>query len=195
MYPAMLNITDKLITIVGGGRVAYRKTKAFLEFGGKVRIISPVCDKRMQVFKKEIEFLSRDYREEDFNESFLVVAATDNQEVNQAIGQYCAARGILCNVIDDIHLSSFIVPAYVKRGDLIISVSTNGKSPSLAKKIKKELSEKYDNSYIDYLDTLGRIREKVIQHYSDEDKKKEILHHIITLNKTELKEYEEKLFL
>ncbi|MEG1829636.1 MAG: bifunctional precorrin-2 dehydrogenase/sirohydrochlorin ferrochelatase [Cellulosilyticaceae bacterium] len=194
MYPAMINITDKLMTIVGGGRVAYRKTKAFIEFGGRVRIISPLFSKKFEVLKESVQLLEREHTEEDLNESFIVVAATDDEEINKGIGEYCEARRILCNVIDDIHLSSFIVPAYIKQGDLVISVSTGGKSPSLAGKIKKELSEKYNELYIEYLDILGRIRERVIVSYDDEDKKKEILNHLVTLDIEQLKVYEQNLY-
>lgn len=194
MYPAMINMTDKLITIVGGGRVAYRKTKAFLEFGGRVRIISLMFSEQFEVLKGEVQLLEREHIEEDLDESFIVVAATDDERVNKGIGEYCEARRILCNVVDDMHLSSFIVPAYMKQGDLVISVSTGGKSPSLAGKIKKELSEKYDELYIEYLDILGRIRERVIGSYDDEDKKKKILNHLVTLDIEALKVYEQNLY-
>lgn len=194
MYPAMLNITNQCITIVGGGKVAYRKAKAFLEFGGKVRVISTAFYEKFEELQSQIQCLHRTYREEDLAESFLVVAATNDQQVNEAIGSYCQTNRILCNVIDNIHLSSFIVPAYMKQGDLIISISTNGKSPSLASKIKKELSEQYDASYQEYLDILGRIREKVVKSESSEADKKVILHHIITLELEELRAYEKSHF-
>lgn len=194
MYPAMLNITDRRITIIGGGKVAYRKAKAFLDFGGKVRVISPAFYEGFDQLADKVERLDRDYTYQDLSESFLVVTATNNEAVNTSIGTYCKEHRILCNVIDNIHLSSFIVPAYMKQGDLIISVSTNGKSPSLAGKIKKELSERYDSSYSEYLDRLGRIRENVVESLEDEDKKKEILHHIITLDLEELRAYEESYF-
>lgn len=189
MYPAMLNITDRLITLVGGGRVAYRKAKAFLEFGGRVRVISPVFYEGFEELKEQVELLTRAYTHQDLEESFLVVAATNEAEINQEIGYFCKQRRILCNVIDDIHLSSFIVPAYMKRGDLLISISTNGKSPSLASKIKQELGERYDHSYSEYLDLLGMVREKVVNEVLDEERKKEILHHIIMLDLEELREY------
>lgn len=195
MYPAMLNITDKLITIVGGGKVAYRKTKTFLEFGGKVRVISWTFDERFEGLVGIVECLPREYTKSDLEESFLVVAATDDEAVNKEIGTYCEAHRILCNVVDNRSLSSFIVPAYIKQGDLVIGISTNGKSPSLAGKIKRELREKYDEKYIEYLEVLGRIRERVITYYDDEETKKEVLHYLITLNLEELKMYEKNAYI
>ena len=82
-------------------------------------------------------------KEEYIKDSFIVVAATNNKEINKNIGIYCRSCGKLVNVVDDIKLSNYTVPSYVKRGDLLISISTGGKSPSLSSKIKKEL-EKYN---------------------------------------------------
>lgn len=194
MYPAMLNITNKWVTIIGGGKVAYRKVHGFLVFGAKIRVISPIFYEKFESLSQQVDLLQREYTNEDLEESFLVIAATNNKGVNEQIGTYCHTCRILCNVIDNIHLSSFIVPAYMKQGDLVISISTNGKSPSLASKIKKELSEQYNNSYEEYVDILGRIRDKVIARYEDEEEKKEILHFIITLSLEELRNYEKSYF-
>lgn len=194
MYPAMLNITNQRITIVGGGKVAYRKAKAFLEFNGQVRVISTAFYEKFEELEEQVECIQRTYTKEDLLESFLVVAATNDGHTNEEIGKYCKENHVLCNVIDNIHLSSFIVPAYMKQGDLIISISTNGKSPSLAGKIKKELSQQYDESYQEYLDILGRIREKVVKSQRNEEDKKGILHHIITLELEELRRYEKSYF-
>lgn len=192
MYPAMINLTDQKVTIVGGGKVALRKAKAFLEFGGKVTVMSH--DFAEGFDRLSVNCIQGQYKETDLESSFIVVAATNDPEVNKQIGIYCKKRRILCNVIDNPDLSSFIVPAYMKRGDLIIGISTHGKSPSLASKIKQDLSQIYDESYEEYLDILGRIREKVVANYEDESEKKKILHYVITLSLEELRAYEKSHF-
>lgn len=198
MYPAMLNLTGRKITIIGGGRVAYRKAKAFLNFGAKVYVFAPRLYEAFkniedQIIKQEVYIEQQDLAYIVEN-SFIVVAATDSRTLNEQIGEHCEKSGILCNVIDAIHLSSFIVPAYMRRGDLIISVSTNGKSPSLAKKIKKELEATYDSSYEEYVAILGRIRDYVLQEVKDDKKKQRILQYVTTLNLEELKNYEKSHF-
>ncbi|MGO1712559.1 MAG: precorrin-2 dehydrogenase/sirohydrochlorin ferrochelatase family protein, partial [Senegalia sp. (in: firmicutes)] len=113
--------------------------------------------------------------------SFLVIAATDDKVLNQKISNDCKDENILFNNISDMY-SDFIVPSSIKRGDLTISISTNGKSPSLAKKIRLEIEGKYNEEYILRLNLLGDIRELVKEKCDDENKKKEILKQIINLS-------------
>ena len=119
-------------------------------------------------------------------DSFIVVAGTNNKETNKNIGIYCRKNGKLVNVVDDIELSNYTVPSYVKRGDLLISISTGGKSPSLSSKIKKEIEEKYDDSYEEYINILGEIRNKVIKKYENISERKNILNSLINLTLEEL---------
>ena len=151
LYPINLEIKDMKITIIGGGDVAYRKCKNFLEFGKSVRVVSPEFIDSFELIKNNVELIYDVYKEEYIKDSFIVVAATNNKEINKNIGIYCRSCGKLVNVVDDIKLSNYTVPSYVKRGDLLISISTGGKSPSLSSKIKKELEEKYDDSIKDII--------------------------------------------
>ena len=147
LYPINLEIKDMKITIIGGGDVAYRKCKNFLEFGKSVRVISPEFIDSFELIKNNVELVYDVYKEEYIKDSFIVVAATNNKEINKNIGIYCRSCGKLVNVVDDIKLSNYTVPSYVKRGDLLISISTGGKSPSLSSEIKKELEA---NQNLDY---------------------------------------------
>ena len=186
LYPINLEIKDIKITIIGGGEVAYRKCKNFLDFGKSIRVISPEFIDKFDLIKKDIELVYDMYKEEYIKDSFIVVAATNNKEINKNIGIYCRNYGKLINVVDDIHLSNYTVPSYIKRGDLLISISTGGKSPSLASKIKKELEEKYDDSYEEYINILGEIRNKVIKKYENISDRKNILNSLINLTLEEL---------
>ncbi|MGL4800358.1 MAG: precorrin-2 dehydrogenase/sirohydrochlorin ferrochelatase family protein [Cellulosilyticaceae bacterium] len=192
MYPAMLNVEGKCITIIGGGKVAYRKAKVLLSFGAKLRVVSPAFEEAFEKLEGDITLLKRCFGEveEELRGSFIVIAATDKRGLNEQIGKYCDTHHILCNVIDDKHLSSFIVPAYIRRGDLILSVSTNGHSPSLTKKIKEALAETYDESYGEYVAILGRMRERILQDITDETSKRQQLHHLIEMDLEELRAYE-----
>ena len=186
LYPINIELKDMEITIVGGGEVAYRKCKNFLEFGKCVRVISPKFIDKFNLIREDIELIYDEYKEEYIKNSFIVVAGTNNKEINHNIGIYCRKNGKLVNVVDDIELSNYTVPSYVKRGDLLISISTGGKSPSLSSKIKKELEIKYDDSYEEYINILGEIRNKVIKKYENISERKNILNSLINLTLEEL---------
>ena len=131
----------------------------------------------------------------DFNINKLTINKTKNilvknTEINKKIGIFCREKDKLVNVVDNPDLSNFIVPSCLKRGDLIISVSTCGKSPSLASKIKKDLEVTYDDSYEEYVNLLGEIRIKILEKYNDSREKKKLLNEIINLSLEELKKYE-----
>jgi len=187
LYPINLEIKDIKITIIGGGEVAYRKCKNFLDFGKSIRVVSPEFIDKFDLIKKDVELVYDRYKEEYIKDSFIVVAATNNKEINKNISIYCRNCGKLINVVDDINLSNYIVPSYIKRGDLLISISTGGKSPSLSSKIKKELEKKYDDSYEEYINILGKIRQKVIKKYENVFERKKVLNSLVNLTLEELR--------
>lgn len=189
MYSAMLNLEGCQVTIIGGGKVAYRKACLLLEEGCNIQVIAPWFIEDFNKLGQSINRIYKNYEEGDCAGSTLVFAATNDQALNKSIGDYCKRTKILCNVVDNRRLSSFSTPAQFKRGDLVISVSTGGHSPSLAAQIKEELASRYGEIYEVHLRLLGELREKVLQTEMDEMKKKEILNHIATLNLEELKDY------
>jgi len=189
-YPINLEIKDMKITIIGGGNVAYRKCKNFLEFGKSVSVISPKFINKFELIKNKVELVYDTYKEEYIKDSFIVVAATNNKEINKNIGIYCRNYGKLVNVVDNIELSNYTVPSYIKRGDLLIGISTGGKSPSLSSKIKKELEEKYDDSYEEYVYILGKIRQNVIKKYKNIIERRKVLNSLVLLSLEELRNLE-----
>lgn len=188
LYPINLEIKDMKITIIGGGDVAYRKCKNFLEFGKSVRVVSPEFIDSFELIKNNVELIYDVYKEEYIKDSFIVVAATNNKEINKNIGIYCRSCGKLVNVVDDIKLSNYTVPSYVKRGDLLISISTGGKSPSLSSKIRKDLEEVYDDSYEEYVKLLGEARDNIIENTSDIKERRKKLKELVDLSFDELRE-------
>ncbi|MGX4598327.1 precorrin-2 dehydrogenase/sirohydrochlorin ferrochelatase family protein [Faecalimicrobium sp. JNUCC 81] len=193
LYPINLELKDLEITIIGGGEVAYRKCKNFLDFDKNVKVVSLDLVDKFKELKDNIEIIRDTYKEEYIKQSFIVVAATNNKEINKEIGIYCRDNGKLVNVVDDINLSNYTVPSYIRRGDLLISVSTGGKSPSLSSKIKKELLEKYDDSYEEYINLLGIARANIIKKYENITQRKNMLNDLVNLNLEELREYIKKI--
>ena len=187
-YPINLKIDDMKIVIIGGGKVAYRKCMNFLVFIKKVKVISQDFIEEFEEIKDQIEMIKDSYDEKYIKDDFVVVAATNNKEVNRQIGTYCRQYGKLVNVVDDKELSNFTVPSFVKRGDLLLSVSTGGKSPSLSSKIRKDLEEVYDDSYEEYVKLLGEARDNIIENTSDIKERRKKLKELLDLSSDELRE-------
>lgn len=164
LYPVNLNITDKLCLVVGGGAVALRKTKSLLASGAKIRLISPEVLAELNVLtqSKEIEWFERGFVEGDLKGVFLVFAATNNPDVQVLIVEEAAKYSILLNSADDPRNSHFHVPAHFRRGKMLVTVSTGGGSPALAKKIRQQLEFEFAPEYEVVVELLSLIREKVV---------------------------------
>ena len=186
-YPINLKIDDMKIVIIGGGKVAYRKCMNFLAFNKKVLVVSKEFVKEFEEIKEQVEIVKGAYNEKYIKDAFVVVAATNNKEVNREIGIYCRQHNKLVNVVDDKDLSNFTVPSFVKRGDLLLSVSTGGKSPSLSRKIRKDLEEVYDDGYEEYVELLGQAREMIIENTSDIKERRKNLKELLDLSFDELR--------
>lgn len=119
------------------GHIAYQKAKMLLAYGATVTVLSPEFCEEIKCLEGQMNLLKASYSEDYLLAFQLVIAATNDRACNATIGKACKKQGKLCDVVTDQALSSFLVPAGIRRGDLIISVSTQGKSPALAAKIKR----------------------------------------------------------
>ena len=164
LYPVNLNIVDKLCLVVGGGVVALRKTKSLLVCGARVRVISPEVHAELNALarNREIEWFARSFAEGDVQGAFLVFAATDNPEVQLLITREAAKYSVLLNSIDDPGQSHFHVPAHFRRGKMLVTVSTGGSSPALAKKIRQRLEKEFVPEYAIVVELLSLVREKIV---------------------------------
>ena len=159
-YPININLKDKLCIVVGGGEVGFRKIEKILSKGGRVKLISPqIVDKiKILIDQEKIIHINRGYVYGDLEGAFLVFGATDSKDINLLCKKEADEKNILVNIVDDKVESSFIVPSSINRGDLNIAISTGGKSPALAKKIREDLEKTYDSSYGQIVNILGDIR-------------------------------------
>ena len=135
-YPLMLDLKNIKCLVIGGGEVAKRKVYSLWECGADVTLVSPeiVTGLIELVERKEITYLKRKYRHGETQGFSLVFVATSDAEVSRQVADEAKTEGIFCNIADAPSLGNFIVPARMQQGDLSICVSTNGKSPLLAKK-------------------------------------------------------------
>lgn len=137
-YPLFLDLTDQPVTVVGGGKVATRKARSLLAAGASVTVISPDATSAIQRLKK-IRWLRRPYRQGDLRGARLVVAATDNLDVNRRVCSEARRRKLLVNCAAPPEAGNFIVPSVVRHGAFTIAISTGGASPSMAKALRKKL--------------------------------------------------------
>ncbi|MBI4007786.1 MAG: bifunctional precorrin-2 dehydrogenase/sirohydrochlorin ferrochelatase [Planctomycetes bacterium] len=184
-YPINLNIQGKKCVIIGGGEVAYRKACSLKDAGAKVTV---VCLKSCPELSKrtDITLIKKRYSEKDLDDTFLVIAATDDAEVNRNVFQDASKKKILVNVVDCPELCSFIVPSSVIRGDLCISISTGGASPALAKRIREDLEKTYGQEYEQYLELLSKMRNAVMSKVKDPEKRRKILQRLAESDVIEL---------
>jgi precorrin-2 dehydrogenase/sirohydrochlorin ferrochelatase len=161
-YPVCLvGLEHRRVVIVGGGKVALRKAQALLEAGAAVEVISPqFCDQLAIISGKSqsLRLVPRTYQAGDLKQAFLVIAATDSPQINQAVWQEALEEGCLVNVVDDPARSNFILPAVVERGELKIAVSTGGSSPALARRLREQLETEIGPEYGELAALLGELR-------------------------------------
>ena len=173
-YPVNLDMTNRRCVIIGGGDVAERKAERLIECGAQVTIVSPLLTPLLEERKKarQIVHVDRDYEEKTLHGAFMVIGATDRNEINAQISQDALSLGILVNIVDDPDKCNFILPSLVQQGDLSIAISTGGKSPALAKKLREDMQQQYGPEYQVLLRIMGSLRKKVLtQSDAPEDNK------------------------
>ncbi len=149
--------------VVGGGRVGERKVRTLLKAGALVKVIGPELTPALFRFmeKGKITHLSRLYRRRDLTGAFLVIAATDARKTNERVFRQALEKGIPVNVVDDPAHSSFIVPSIVEKKDLVVAISTSGRSPALARFLRQKLDKEIGPEYAFLLEFLGALRERI----------------------------------
>jgi precorrin-2 dehydrogenase/sirohydrochlorin ferrochelatase len=163
-YPLFAIIEDKPCLVVGGGAVGERKVHDLLDSGAKVSVVSKTLSPPLAALAErgEIVYLAEDFSDSQVEGMALVMAATDDPEVNARVSAAAQGRGIWVNVADEPEHCTFIVPAQVKRGDLTLAISTGGASPALARQVREDLQQHFGPEYGPYLDLLKRVRARLL---------------------------------
>jgi precorrin-2 dehydrogenase/sirohydrochlorin ferrochelatase len=180
-YPIYLDIKNRKCLVVGGGSVGARKVQTLLTCGAKVTVVSPdVSDPLKELSKNHLISLhQRPYRSADLKSMFLVIGATNSEKLNHQIRTDAECRNILCNIVDRPQDCNFILPSIISRGDLTISISTSGKSPALAKKLRKDLSKQFGEEYALFLKLMGQIRKTLLIRAHEPEAHKQLFEQLI----------------
>jgi siroheme synthase-like protein len=160
-YVACLKLKGRRCLVVGGGDIGLEKVEGLLACDADVTLIAPVAHPRLEDLAKEgsIEWEKREYASAaDLEGVFMVIAATDDTDVNIAVFDDAEKRAMLVNIVDVPPLCNFILPAIVRTGPLAIAISTAGASPALAKRIKREIADAYGEPYARLAELLNEVR-------------------------------------
>ena len=163
-FPVFLDLKNRKCVVVGGGRVAERKIQNLRKAGAAVTVVSPRLTPALERLKetKGIEHRRRAYKTGDLKAAFLAVAATDHRPTNEKVFREASARRIPVNAVDDPVHCTFIVPAVISRGDILIAISTGGRSPALAKALRKKLEREVGGEYSSLLKLIGAVRKSIL---------------------------------
>lgn len=186
-FPMFVDMTERECLIVGGGNVAYRKVMVMLDFGAKVTVVAEdICEELRKLIagdrankENRITIIKRKFERKDCDGMEMVIAATDDNALNHGIAEYCKAKGIMVNVVDQKADCSFIFPSYIKEKNLVAAFSSGGNSPVLTQYLKgkeKEILTPFLGELNEY---MGQIREKVIAEYDTEAERKRVFKEIL----------------
>lgn len=180
-YPAFLDLHGKKILIVGGGAVAQRKIETLFEYGAVIHVAARDLTPVLKEYETEgrIRFLGREFFQGQMDGAFLVIAATDDPELNRKVSLAAREKNIPVNAVDQPSDCTFIVPSILRRGDLVIAVSTSGKSPALARRLREQLEGMFGSEYAPYVQLMGKIRERVLSDRYPSERKGEIFRGLI----------------
>jgi siroheme synthase-like protein len=180
LFPMFVKLEGRRVVVVGGGEIATSKMDGLLQAGANIVVVSPALNAQLTAFARanRIEWRQKEFASEDLQNAFLVIAATSVPSVNESVFRAADARGLLCNAVDDIGNCHFYYGAVVQRGDLQIAISTNGKSPALAQRLRKELEAQFGTEYESWLEWLGAAREALRASSALQASNKDVLHNL-----------------
>ena len=178
LFPLFLKLEGKRCLVVGAGLIGLEKVETLLRCGAHLCVVAPHAVAKIQELSsaRQIEWLQRPYGPEDVAGFDLVIAATNDREVNRAIFEEASRRSILCNTADDPPLCDFFFASIVRRGDLQIAISTAGQSPALAQRLRREIDAQLPADLGPWLNELGQLRREVLQVMPPGAERKALLH-------------------
>ncbi|HEX9333297.1 MAG TPA: bifunctional precorrin-2 dehydrogenase/sirohydrochlorin ferrochelatase [Anaerolineales bacterium] len=180
-YPVYIQLQEQLCVVIGGGKIAEGKVEGLLAADARVTVVSPNLTSRLHELAEQgqIKYISRAYQLGDLAGAFLVICATDQPEINHQVWEAASANQQLVNVVDDTPHCNFIAPAILRKGDLTIAISTGGKAPALAVRLKEQLQKEIGPEYERFLELAGQLREPLAHHIPDFETRKSLWYDLV----------------
>ena len=180
LFPMFVKLHGRQAVVVGGGEIAAGKIDGLLKAGASVRLIAPQVHLSLVslIRARKVEWIPREFAAGDLEGAALAIAATSVPGVNASVFREAESRGIFCNAVDDIENCHFYYGSVVQRGDLQIAISTGGKSPALAQRLRQELEQQFGPEYEVWLEWLGAARELLRAADGGSESTKQMLHHL-----------------
>lgn len=162
-YPVFLDLQGKQAVVIGGGEIAERKIHGLVPCGARITLVSPELTPELERLAAEgtVTVHRRTYQPGDMKGAAIAVVGTDDPEVNHQAAEEARREGVLVNTVDDVAYCDYIAPALVQRGDLTVAISTHGKSPAMARRMREELERLITNEYADLLQVLENVRARL----------------------------------
>ncbi|HKQ88474.1 MAG TPA: bifunctional precorrin-2 dehydrogenase/sirohydrochlorin ferrochelatase [Candidatus Acidoferrales bacterium] len=178
LFPIFVKLSKRRCLVVGAGEIAEGKIEGLLPTGAEVHVVAPKATPRIRALAQDrkIRWGARRFKPTDLDGAFLVVAATSSPELHERIYREARRRRVLCNVVDDPPHCDFYYGSVVRRGALQIAISTSGKSPALAQRIRRILEQQFGPEYEEWIAALGEAREKLFSRKMDPEERKRLLH-------------------
>jgi precorrin-2 dehydrogenase/sirohydrochlorin ferrochelatase len=180
-YPLLIDLLDRPVLVVGGGNIAERKVDSLLEAGAQITLVALTLTTRLHALAdaKALRAHHREFEDSDLEGMLLVISATDDRRIQERVAAGARDRGILVNTVDRPALCDFIVPAVIRRGDVVVAVSTSGKSPALSAALRAKLEGVVTPDAARAVRILGLIRAAVHDRFADADRRKEAFQSIV----------------
>lgn len=180
-YPVYIQLRGQPCIVIGGGKIAEGKVEGLLAAQAHVTVISPDLTPQLHKLaeEKQITYLARTYQPGDLTGAFMVICATDQAEINHQVWQAAMTNRQLVNVVDDTPRCNFIAPSILRRGDLTVAISTSGKAPALAVRLKERFQRELGPEYERFLELAGELREPLAQHVPDFETRKALWYELV----------------
>jgi siroheme synthase-like protein len=180
-YPVLLKLEGKRCVVIGGGTETEQRVQGLLEAGAQVTLIAPAASPEIAQLASvgRIQWIAREYRAGDLTGAFLAVACPADRSRNAEIWAEAEARGIPSNATDDGPHCTFIFPAIHRQGDLVVAVSSGGKSPALASRIRDRIAGDLGPEVAEFLDLLGQLRPEVTARFPSFERRREIWYRLV----------------
>ncbi|MCS7174097.1 MAG: bifunctional precorrin-2 dehydrogenase/sirohydrochlorin ferrochelatase [Armatimonadetes bacterium] len=177
----MLDLRGRRCVVVGGGGEAERKVAQLLEVGAEVVVVAGEVTERLRGWAQEgrIRWEARGYRWGDLAGAWLAISAPEDRGVNREVREEAEALGVWLNAVDDPARCSFLVPAVYRQGDLVVAVSTSGKAPALAVRIRDEVAGRLGPEYAAFLELAGEVRAELVRRVPEFERRRGVWYRIV----------------